>query len=420
MDYPKRGAAEEVRDLEYNEKRTSETEPPTNLRDVEYAIFSSYPRVSVPKPLLHLEESALRVEIEKCLEEVKLESSPGIPFASLELTNENLLYNYGSYVLDCVIARIRRIATIPLSEIKNMTAVEVYLADLYDPFRLFVKQDLMSLEKLARASRLIMVASLTDQLIERLLGARQNQKEIRKWSECPSKPGMGFTDAHAAQFHESVPQEGELNSSDMSGWDWTVQSWMFDSDARRRIFLSNSAGTPFGDLIEKVAVLSSRNLLITSDGTVFSQTFRGIMKSGRYWTSSTNSYIRNLVEHLLGATWSVSMGDDNCSAPALPKEEYAHKARLLGVVVKQHYHTTRDNLEFCSHVWSPHGAIPVNHLKSFGALLNSQMDPQRIRQFFSLNRLVDERLLRWYRTMLEVYAQPELQQALVEGFVFDV
>lgn len=377
-------------------------------------LFRSYPKVKISEAILHLDRDALIEEILECMDEVKRESSPGVPLSVLETSNENLLLYYGEFILECVLARIYRISRTPLAEIQAMSAVEAFLADFYDPFRLFVKQDLMTIEKLERASRLIMVASLTDQLIERLLGGKQNRREIMKWHSCPSKPGMGFTDAHAALFHETVPQE-TLNTSDMSGWDWTVQSWMFDSDARRRIFLSNSFDTPFGDLIEKVAVLSSKNLLMLTDGTVYAQTFRGIMKSGRYWTSSTNSYVRNLVEHLLGAKWSISMGDDNCSTPPIPTDEYKNRAKELGVVVKVHSHTDRNNLEFCSHMWTPSGAIPMNHRKSFAVLLNSRLDPQRIRQFYQLNKLINPKELAWYRTMLERFAPDQYAIADQEG-----
>lgn len=184
-----------------------------------------------------------------------------------------------------------------------------------DPVRLFVKQEPHSKLKVEqRRFRLISSVSLIDQLVERILFGYQNNLEIASWRTCPSKPGMGLSLSEQARaIWDDLATKHTTRvacEADISGFDWSVQSWELEADVEMRISLgsfppklANAARARFHCLANSVFQLS--------DGTLIAQGLPGLMKSGSYCTSSSNSRIRCLMAELIGSPWCIAMGDDS-------------------------------------------------------------------------------------------------------------
>lgn len=223
--------------------------------------------------------------------------------------------------------------------------------------RLFVKQEPHTNKKLSeKRYRLISSVSLVDQLVERLLFGPQNQLEIQRWRNIPSKPGMGLSLHEQAQ---SIWSELQTNhdiwpaaEADISGFDWSVQDWELWADVQMRCKLGG-----FENPVLKRAAVSRfycfmNSVFQLSDGTLIEQGLPGLMKSGSYCTSSTNSRIRCLMAELIGAPWCIAMGDDSVEGyTADAAEKYAQ----LGHTCKDYIpcETTSEGylkkVNFCSH-----------------------------------------------------------------------
>lgn len=228
-----------------------------------------------------------------------------------------------------------------------------------DPVRLFVKQEPHSRAKVEqRRFRLISSVSLIDQIVERMLFGYQNNMEIAMWRTCPSKPGMGLSLSEQAEsIWKDLEHKHSIESAseaDISGFDWSVQSWELEADVEMRISLgsfpaklANTARARFHCLANSVFQLSN--------GTMIAQGLPGLMKSGSYCTSSSNSRIRCLMAELIGAPWCIAMGDDSI-------EGYVENARgkyhALGHMCKDYVPCETDcsgkllSANFCSHYLS--------------------------------------------------------------------
>ena len=227
---------------------------------------------------------------------IKLDSSPGYPYTILGKTNKGILSDYRQVIIDLTIDRFIRLIGISLGELQDMNYRDLLDNNLVDPVRLFVKQEPHPSRKfLTGKMRLISSVSIVDQLVERLFHSYINNKFIEQWVNIPSKPGIGLTTD--ADFSCIIDQFNLIKnpcSSDISGWDWSVQydELMFIADFRALIY-----GLPFDHPFIKG--MRNRQHLVAasiyglSDGTLFvSDDEKGIQLSGCYITSAGNSEIR--------------------------------------------------------------------------------------------------------------------------------
>lgn len=241
---------------------------------------------------------------------------------------------------------------------------------MVDPVRLFIKNEPHKRSKLLEGRlRLISNVSLIDEVIDRLLFEPQNCIEIDNWLTCPSKPGIGFTDEMIADLHETVVaahKSSKVFEGDLSAWDWTVQGWELEAEARMRIY---TMGLPDSDdlakLIRARITCVSHSVFVLSNGLLYSQDAPGIMLSGWYCTGSSNSRIGKLLSTLAGSTWSVHMGDDFL---AHGSPEFENIYRSFGHKLKVFKPIDLHSYEFCSMIY-PKG-IPVNIWKTFVRLLS--------------------------------------------------
>jgi len=349
--------------------------PPGYDEAMSEAIHSSH--VNKPYPVVPREwpePAILWQEIKNMLVDVKRDSSPGIPLVALGVDNNAILTDHELLLVKAVYNRLQLLAN---NDVRQLDAVQLVSGGFCDPVRLFVKQEPHSKEKVqTRRFRLIFSVSLVDQLVERFLCGPQNKAEISNWHEIASCPGMGLSlDSQVAHLWDNVQQAASVRpaaSSDLKGFDWSVQGFELASDMEARITLSQATGLFAQCMRSRVRCLSLK-VFCLSDGRLYAQLDEGIQASGSYNTSSTNSRVRVAGAFYVGSKWAKAMGDD-----AL--EEYTdgavEKYLEIGKVVKEYTKFgPGEPFEFCSHIFREGPvAQPINWAKSLYRLLGQSAD----------------------------------------------
>ncbi len=240
---------------------------------------------------------------------------------------------------------------------------------LCDAVSLFVKNEPHPEKKfLSKRWRLISSVSLVDQVIDRLLHTRQNKVEIFLWYKLPSLPGMGLTtETDYKRILRAATKRAEKHGTgiacaDVSGFDWSIKEWQIMLDAEIRTKLMRGCPSYVRDLMMRRARCLCRTLYSTPQGKLISQDVLGVVKSGTFNTSSTNSRVRVLMAWAVGAEWCVAMGDDSLEAPV---EHAVEKYAELGHRVTD-YNVAEDTFEFCSHTFHMDGSgwYPTDPVKS--------------------------------------------------------
>lgn len=313
------------------------------------AIASNYPVGELPLLFSVPTQENFDKAFEQALCDVPRDSTPGWPlnnvFNTMEAVFEedsNLLWLYKigwdmfQYLLQ--------------NDITGKTSDEVF-QELGVVNHLFIKDELHAAEKVeAGRYRLIFSVPILVNLMERLACSFQNKLEIIHWKDIPSKIGIGFTDEMSQDMAEYVNDNNLEMSTDMSGWDWTVIEDLIDADCNVRIKLVD--GQPgcenFNVFMRNVNHLYSTKVLGLSDGTLVAQEFGGIVPSGSYRTSSSNSRMRFIARALaFNDVLAATVGDD-CLEGAFGDVDPILAYAKLGLILKIAKPCTRDDFEFCS------------------------------------------------------------------------
>jgi hypothetical protein len=272
------------------------------------------------------------------------------------------------FVESCVAERLNKLKDFDSTQ--DLLGKQLVERGLCDPCRLFVKQEPHKAAKLTEGRvRLIASISIIDNIICRMLCGLQNETEINSWQDIPSKPGMGLTDENLSDIDASVRAEmanGSLAEADISGWDFSMQGWDFEADLERRTRLNKGRDTIWYRIAKAHFYCMQRKLFIISDGRMFEQQRPGIMPSGWYNTSSTNSYVRNLTSYLVQSQasmpvslYGIANGDDSIER-YIPEGEAASLYASLGKICKM-YNRIEEVFEFCSMRFEKRKlAVPVN------------------------------------------------------------
>ncbi|NP_042302.3 polyprotein P2ab [Southern cowpea mosaic virus] len=359
LGWPERGSGAEIGSLLLQAGKFVPTKAPSNLEQAYNNLLSRYPR---SKPLACFRQGTWsfdaifeQVVSKATSAEINQKASPGVPLSRLATTNKDLMAQHMQFVAACVTGRVPLLAS--FEDIHALSPTEMVEMGLCDPVRLFVKQEPHPSRKLKEGRyRLISSVSIVDQLVERMLFGAQNELEIAEWQSIPSKPGMGLSVIHQADAifrdlrvkHTVCPAA----EADISGFDWSVQDWELWADVEMRIVLGS-----FPPMMARAArnrfSCFMNSVLQLSNGQLLQQELPGIMKSGSYCTSSTNSRIRCLMAELIGSPWCIAMGDDSVEGFVEgAREKYAG----LGHLCKDYKPcaTTPTGqlyaVEFCSHV----------------------------------------------------------------------
>lgn len=239
-----------------------------------------------------------------------------------------------------------------------MSAEELVQKDLTDPVLLFIKNEPHSKEKvLAGKLRLISSCSVVDQVVERILFAKRNNLCIEMNDHIPQKPGMGLHDNGLQKLYAymmDMQSTGKVCSTDISGWDWSMGSEVFDAMAELRVRDScEASGSAWERLVRNRIFAISLSVFYLKDGSMYAQTRRGIQLSGCYITSSGNSDMHELINEVVceelapgsGPQPSMVMGDDGVKKHYEGiREKYAE----YGLKVKEVIDYDEGYFSFCS------------------------------------------------------------------------
>lgn len=253
--------------------------------------------------------------------------------------------------------------------------------NICDVVKVFIKKEPHDIVKVQQGRfRIIASVSLVDQIVTRLLCAKQNKAEIKNWRSCPSAPGMGLNDAgltdiwdHAMMLAES----GTICETDVSGWDWSVQQWELDLDAEIRCLLAGKdLDSFFGFFLRVHSYIVGHSVFAMPDGELLAQTIPGGQLSGDYNTSSSNSRMRIFAslaaryKHGIRESWHAlgikAMGDDSYERWFSGLEE---GLKSIGHSIKMcvmRPNIVKEGFEFCSQRFVGRGvAYPVNPAKTY-------------------------------------------------------
>lgn len=164
--------------------------------------------------------------------------------------------------------------------------------------------------------RLIMVMSLEDQVVDRIL--MQNWHTAEKYfMNIPGKTGWSPIPSGYRLFNTAFP--GEVLATDCSAWDWTCPSWVPEVVLDMRLALCRSVSPEYESALRARFACVLRDAVVRlPDGRRFKQVGWGLMKSGWFRTIAFNSTAQVLVNELAwlragfdGAVRGLwTMGDD--------------------------------------------------------------------------------------------------------------
>lgn len=308
--------------------------------------------------------------------ELKGDSTPGVPWCDLGSSNSQILQSEAHRA--CLFASVchRFSDILELGDlIFSLGPEELVRRNVCSPIRLFIKDEPHRAAKVNVGKlRLISGVSVDDQILDRLVFGLQNNLEIDNWYRIPSKPGLGLDDTGLKILSKGFGDMlvgGPLQSTDVSGWDWSVQEWEMDVDriVRQRLAGADD-GTMLGFLMKVRSYCAARKVFVLPDGSLYSQSSPGIQPSGWYCTSSTNSRMRVAARlAVLGADHPdamrvVAMGDDAVEGALV--DDHLRRYEELGHIVKgASTFDSVDGVEFCSHHFMSNGlAFPVNAVKT--------------------------------------------------------
>nr|UHS71567.1 MAG: putative RNA-dependent RNA polymerase [Barnaviridae sp.] len=323
-----------------------------------------------------------------------MDSSPGYPYTRLAGTNAVLLDNYMDTVVSCVLERLDLFADLELKEICSLSPIDLVRRGLFDPIKLFIKNEPHKLKKIEEGKlRLIASVSVVDQIVSRLIHGLQNEAEIERWVFCPAKPGMGLDDQSLhvlkATF-ERMSRIGQLAESDISGWDWGVHGWELKAAADIRCHVAGAAEDDvFTHFVQAVSHCVSNKVFVLPSGEMWSQSRPGIQASGQYCTSSDNSRMRiadavYVLAKGYGFEWVAereimdlvaAMGDDAVEVFS-PSAEDLYK-NDLGKKVKDYVvRADPDDVNFCSSQFVKGGmAYPTSADRTLFRFLSQKATP---------------------------------------------
>lgn len=309
---------------------------------------------------------------------VNPDANPGYPFSIYGLDSRSCMERARERLISAAVDRLTRLAS--SDAIRQFGAAELVRLQLVDPVRLFQKNEPHKRSKIASSRfRLISNVSLVDQLIDRILYGSQNEKEILNYTSHPSKPGMGLHDEGIQKLLQGIQEAKntipgfQLADADFSAWDWSVAGWeiMLDAEVRIRLY-GLCDDDPVSRAIRNRHWCVANAVFVDSEGVMYAQKIPGIMKSGWYNTSSTNSRIVTNIAKSSNfdiLPWNNSMGDDLLMQHV---DNFAVHAARYGHIVKMYNKVETDDFEFCSHRFVNGTAYPLNVGKMIYKLLTNK------------------------------------------------
>jgi hypothetical protein len=294
-------------------------------------------------------------------QEFESNKSPGFPYTASSKTNGLLLQSRGNQVVQAVIERIKLLSKFVPND--KLTPKDLVRMGLIDPVRIFVKNEPTKQSKLAlKRQRFIASVSIVDNGISKILCSSQNKEEIEVWDRIPCKPGMGLEDSDIENLlreQEYLIKLLQRKASDVAHWDFSFQDFDFRLDADLRTHCNGGWKTIWRTILRNHFFCMARKVYMTSDGEMYEQVDPGIMASGWYNTSSSNTHDRVLNNDMVAMmelqkeidTHCVANGDDATADDVLEDDVEEKAYARLGRTLKQSDRIDLDRgFEFCSTV----------------------------------------------------------------------
>lgn len=298
-------------------------------------------------------------EIVRAIEASEPDTSAGSPFNVVAGKKETWLADRRGL---CLLVVERLLVLLGLDIQSKPSPRCLVEAHACDPIYVFIKDEPHKQEKLEKERyRIISCVSILDTLVERVLYTLQNKTEIDHCDYSPYKPGMGLHDDGQKALFEwfKMLEAGFVPAStDVSAWDWSVADWMLEDDGHYRVQVAGGEGSAWAKLVMAQHYCIAHKVFVLPSGEMFAQTEGGVLPSGCFNTSSTNSHMRHgLASHVqieLGefTEWTrgegAQMGDD-----ALERfvEGMADVYVSLGFQVKGVARCPPGEYSFCSTSW---------------------------------------------------------------------
>lgn len=258
-----------------------------------------------------------REHFDRVLSNIDMSSSPGLPWSRIATTNRGLFYDNDGHLLPAKVEWMW-----------NLVSNRLQVRDA-DPIKMFVKAEPVKQAKLDEGRyRLISAISIVDQIIDQMIFGWQNEVLMEQWLSLPMKVGWSPLVGGWKLMSPSM-----RIAIDKKAWDWTVKSWMLETELKLRVWLAKGNDL-FKDLATwRYRMLFENPLLVLSSGIVLAQRCIGIMKSGSVNTIMSNSIMQLILHYRVsaelmmdpGVLWS--MGDDTLQTPVEDLQSYMQRLR---------------------------------------------------------------------------------------------
>nr|UQB76118.1 RNA-dependent RNA polymerase [Flumine sobemo-like virus 6] len=285
-----------------------------------------------------------------------------------------------AFVEAMVNMRLYKLAHCSTAQIRALSPMDRVLAGLCDPWRVIVKNEPHTLEKLESGrERLVLCASVVDEIVDRLLETRPNKALIRHFCKTFSALGIGFDDEKNKVVMDHVfSDSSEKTHSDMKAWEWTFQDWDYELDIEVVIGTCDNIDAEYELMLRNRNELCKQGVYATSDGELYEQDLPGVNKSGSFKTAVRNTRARAGNSILVGSSWSMCAGDD-CVEKKV--DDMIAKYRRLGKNLKD-CKDVDEHFDFCSHDYGRDGQVkPKNLAKAAFRCVAGGVDFQKLTQF---------------------------------------
>lgn len=379
---PARGPDAERRSLFYQHADVVFRDVPPGFDEVLAQVADMYPSTQTgwAGGLRELLNSPV---VERIIDSIKPESSPGYPWMQLGKSNADLIKEspYTENVMQEVGDRLKLLASCDFNLRSRLSCdpLAAVRMGLCDPVRVFIKNEPHK-EKKATVGRwrIICSVSLVDQIVEKLIYWGQDDFEKNHWKLVPSKPGMGLdsdTDLDALRQYSDVNQLSV--GSDASGFDITQPAFLVRGDQKVRELLATDATPEWLNAGRNYTECMIHKVLITSDGKSYVRQIPGGMASGRFVTASSNSRSRGIIHAWCAKLTSrvprfMTMGDDCVERRTLPADVLARVVYEVFGVKLTDIEDDCSSFSFCSHRFSKSSVVPENVEKLLIKYLASQ------------------------------------------------
>nr|UHS71495.1 MAG: hypothetical protein 2 [Sobelivirales sp.] len=355
------------------------------------------------------------MRIQRALEDVVRDSTPGVPLVAIAKSNAELLDGpHRRLVEDAVYELLVQIGESTPMELMAKDVKSLLTEKLMFPAKVFVKNEPHKRAKLVqRRFRVIWVQSLILQIAERVMFGPAATVEINDWANLSAKPGMGQTDGDFSIIQAAMRKMTEgsrLFDTDVSGWDLTLKFFMLIAFSYIHCLISGFRKDSWGWRVTfGLVVVQSRLVYTLPDGTVWSAVTRAGQYSGRYTTSYGNTKMRVFIAALFGRV-AAAMGDDCNEAGVCTLDEVVREYEsILGAGnIEAVVHDEWQNAVFCSfrHI-APGRAIPVRYARSLYRLLSKR-------------KLIEADIMQFCEEVRHWDGEPALRQALEAHYVWQV